>query len=60
MDWALVYTMMSRSASTLTVVFEDVDSQSVGFYVRQNGGYLEETVPAGHGRKRRLTLRKSI
>lgn len=32
-----------------TLVFEDVGSQGVGFYVRQNGGYLNQTFPAGQG-----------
>lgn len=32
-----------------TVEFENVSSQGVGFYVRQNGGYLDQTVPAGQG-----------
>lgn len=29
--------------------FEDVATQGVGFYVRQNGGYLTQTVPHGQG-----------
>lgn len=33
----------------LTLEFEDVGTQGVGFYVRQNGGYLAETTPAGQG-----------
>jgi len=32
-----------------TVVFEDIATQGVGFYVRQNGGYLQQTVPHGQG-----------
>ena len=32
-----------------TVEFEDVDTQGVGFYVRSNGGYLDQTNPAGQG-----------
>ncbi|NJL29052.1 MAG: SMP-30/gluconolactonase/LRE family protein, partial [Thermoanaerobaculia bacterium] len=32
-----------------TLVFEDVASQGVGFYVRQNGGYLQQTTPHGQG-----------
>jgi gluconolactonase len=32
-----------------TLEFEDVGTQGVGFYVRQNGGYLAETSPAGQG-----------
>lgn len=32
-----------------TLEFEDVDTQGVGFYVRQNGGYLEQTDPTGQG-----------
>lgn len=34
---------------TFTVEFEDLDTQGVGFYVRQNGGYLTDTVPMGQG-----------
>jgi hypothetical protein len=34
---------------TFTVEFEDLDTQGVGFYVRQNGGYLTDTVPTGQG-----------
>jgi hypothetical protein len=33
----------------LTVVFEDPDTQGVGFYVRQNGGYLDQSTPHGQG-----------
>lgn len=32
-----------------TFWMEDVSRQGVGFYVRQNGGYLDQTVPAGEG-----------
>ena len=32
-----------------TVSFEDIATQGVGVYVRQNAGYLEQTVPAGEG-----------
>jgi len=32
-----------------TVVFEDIATQGVGFYVRQNGGYLQQTTPFGQG-----------
>ncbi|MCB1037267.1 MAG: SMP-30/gluconolactonase/LRE family protein [Acidobacteria bacterium] len=32
-----------------TLVFEDVATQGVGFYVRQNGGYLQQTSPHGQG-----------
>lgn len=35
--------------ATFTLVFENVASQGVGFYVRQNGGYLEATSPMGQG-----------
>jgi|CXWL01.1.fsa_nt_gi hypothetical protein len=35
--------------ATFTLVFEDVASQGVGFYVRQNGGYLVATNPTGQG-----------
>lgn len=33
----------------ITVVFEDPTQQGFGFYVRQNGGALQDTVPAGLG-----------
>jgi len=32
-----------------TLRFEDADTQGVGFYVRQNGGYLQSTTPHGQG-----------
>ena len=32
-----------------TLRFEDAASQGVGFYVRQNGGYLHDTTPHGQG-----------
>lgn len=32
-----------------TVVFEDIATQGVGFYVRHNGGYLQQTTPSGQG-----------
>jgi hypothetical protein len=32
-----------------TMIFEDASSQGVGFYSRQNGGYLQQTVPFGQG-----------
>ena len=32
-----------------TLVFEDAATQGVGFYARQNGGYLQQTVPPGQG-----------
>lgn len=32
-----------------TFWMEDVSRQGVGFYVRQNGGYLGQTVPSGEG-----------
>ncbi|MEQ1832613.1 MAG: hypothetical protein ABL977_06110 [Candidatus Eisenbacteria bacterium] len=35
--------------ATLTVEFEDVAHQGIGFYVRQNGGTLREYVPFGQG-----------
>lgn len=34
---------------TFALEFEDVNRQGVGFYVRQNGGYLQQTLPHGHG-----------
>lgn len=34
---------------TFTLIFEDVTTQGVGFYVRQNGGYLQQTMPHGQG-----------
>lgn len=33
----------------VTVEFESVDEQGFGFYVRQNGGYLQQTTPFGQG-----------
>ncbi len=33
----------------VTMEFEDLATQGIGFYVRQNGGYLHETTPAGEG-----------
>jgi gluconolactonase len=35
--------------ATLTVEFEDLATQGIGFYVRQNGGYLDQSVPTGQG-----------
>lgn len=35
--------------ATFTVEFEDLATQGVGFYVRQNGGYLDQSVPTGGG-----------
>jgi gluconolactonase len=35
--------------ATFTTEFEDLDTQGVGFYVRQNGGHLDQTVPTGQG-----------
>lgn len=32
-----------------TLIFEDAGSQGVGFYARQNGGYLQQTNPFGQG-----------
>lgn len=32
-----------------TLVFEDSETQGVGFYARQNGGYLQQTTPFGEG-----------
>lgn len=32
-----------------TLVLEDAASQGVGFYARQNGGYLQQTLPPGQG-----------
>jgi hypothetical protein len=32
-----------------TLVFEQQSTQGVGFYVRQNGGYLQQTNPNGQG-----------
>jgi gluconolactonase len=32
-----------------TVEFEDIAQQGVGFYVRQNGGYLQQSMPHGQG-----------
>lgn len=36
-------------AVTFTLVFEQQSTQGVGFYVRQNGGYLQQTNPNGQG-----------
>lgn len=33
----------------VTMEFEDLATQGIGFYVRQNGGYLAETTPTGEG-----------
>lgn len=38
-----------NSESTFTVEFENVPVQGVGFYGRQNGGYLGQTTPNGAG-----------
>lgn len=32
-----------------TLTFEDAATQGVGFYARQNGGYLQQTLPPGQG-----------
>jgi hypothetical protein len=32
-----------------TLLFEDAATQGVGFYARQNGGYLQQTTPPGEG-----------
>lgn len=34
---------------TVTVEFANVAGQGFGFYVRQNGGYLQDTLPHGQG-----------
>lgn len=34
---------------TFTMRLEDAATQGVGFYVRQNGGYLEQSTPPGEG-----------
>ncbi|MDJ0656012.1 MAG: hypothetical protein QNJ40_17750 [Xanthomonadales bacterium] len=34
---------------SFTFRLEDATTQGVGFYVRSNGGYLDETLPAGEG-----------
>ena len=34
---------------TFTLSFEQQSTQGVGFYVRQNGGYLQQTDPEGQG-----------
>ncbi len=33
----------------LTVEFEDLDTQGIGFYMRHNGGYLDQDTPTGGG-----------
>ena len=35
--------------STFSFVFEDGATQGIGFYVRSNGGYLQQTTPTGQG-----------
>jgi hypothetical protein len=35
--------------ATLTLEFEDVANQGIGFYARQNGGTLQEYLPHGEG-----------
>jgi hypothetical protein len=35
--------------ATMTLEFEDVANQGIGFYARQNGGTLQEYVPHGQG-----------
>jgi len=32
-----------------TLIYEDAPTQGVGFYARQNGGYLQQTLPPGQG-----------
>lgn len=40
---------VSAAEVLFTMIFEDAGSQGVGFYARQNGGYLQQTVPFGQG-----------
>lgn len=35
--------------ATFTITFSDFETQGIGFYVRQNGGYLQATTPRGGG-----------
>jgi len=35
--------------ATVTVMFTDTSSQGAGLYGRQNGGYLQQTMPRGRG-----------
>jgi hypothetical protein len=48
---ARLYTDLDESdvEARLTIEFEDIDQQGIGFYVRQNGGYLQQTMPNGQG-----------
>lgn len=39
----------SEVEATFTVTFDDLANQGLGFYVRQNGGYLQQTSPTGQG-----------
>jgi hypothetical protein len=39
----------SSTEARFTLRFEDLATQGVGFYVRQNGGYLTQTLPHGQG-----------
>ncbi|REJ73702.1 MAG: SMP-30/gluconolactonase/LRE family protein [Acidobacteria bacterium] len=46
----LVAPVVSRDVEVrFTVRFDDIATQGVGFYVRQNGGYLQQTTPHGEG-----------
>ena len=38
-----------NSESTFSIELENVPLQGMGFYVRQNGGYLDQTAPQGAG-----------
>ena len=40
---------VSNVQVTFTLRLEDEATQGVGFYVRQNGGYLQQTLPRGEG-----------
>jgi hypothetical protein len=38
-----------NAEASFTLYFEDATSQGIGFYLRANGGYLQQTMPAGAG-----------
>jgi hypothetical protein len=41
---------LERNVEALfTIRFDDIARQGIGFYVRQNGGYLQQTTPRGQG-----------
>lgn len=38
-----------NAEATYSIYFENANSQGVGFYLRSNGGYLDQTTPTGQG-----------